>query len=282
VLVAGAIGVVATTKAYIHHERLPLIDTARKDSTGQGRSVPVDFYVRWDKEMRAENGMIDKLPVVIISHGNTVPNTRYSFAAKSLALRGYLVLSIQHDLETDPKLPTIKGELFVGREASYKRSSANIDFVLDTFKRERPFAEYENLTLLGHSQGGDVSVYYAYYHPDTVGRVVTFDNLRVSLNLLQPDLVDVLSVRGNNIDFVPDPGVVPKGDCTKGNPRICESKSHHTTLTDDGSEEVQTRVTGFVSLFLDAKPHRRLSAAEIRKNFPATGDDFRPPPAAPY
>lgn len=42
-----------------------------------------------------------ELPVAILNHGNTVKLTEYSFLANALAARGYMVVSIQHDLETD-------------------------------------------------------------------------------------------------------------------------------------------------------------------------------------
>jgi hypothetical protein len=48
--------------------------------------------VRRDYEMRANNGLW-KLPVAMISNGNTVKNTEYSFLANILAARGYLLAS---------------------------------------------------------------------------------------------------------------------------------------------------------------------------------------------
>ncbi len=90
-------GLVATTKLAIRHERLALFDGARN------RSVPVDLYVRRDKEMEAMAGL-EKLPVAILSQGHTVRSNEYSFVADVLAARGYLVASIQHDLPTDPPL----------------------------------------------------------------------------------------------------------------------------------------------------------------------------------
>lgn len=54
-------------------------------------------------------------------------NTEYSNA---LATKGYLVLSIQHDLPTDAPLVTVEGALYAGRLPIYERGEANIDFVL--------------------------------------------------------------------------------------------------------------------------------------------------------
>ena len=85
----------AVSKWGIRHETLNLYDNARQ------RAVPVDLAVRWDYQMKAKDGFW-KLPVAIISNGNTVRNTEYSFLANVFAARGYLVASIQQDLPTDP------------------------------------------------------------------------------------------------------------------------------------------------------------------------------------
>ena len=50
---------------------------------------------------KPDNGF-NKFPIAIISNGNTVKNTEYSFLANVLAAQGYLVASIQQDLPTDP------------------------------------------------------------------------------------------------------------------------------------------------------------------------------------
>src|SRR5215475_6414146 len=143
---------VAVSKWAIRHATLNLFDTTRQ------RPVAVDLAVRRDYEIKANNGLW-KLPIAIISNGNTVRNTEYSFLANVLAARGYLVASIQQDLPTDPPLVTKVGLPYVGRETVYERSEANILFVLSQLKRLQPNADYDHLTLVGYSNGGDVSMY---------------------------------------------------------------------------------------------------------------------------
>ena len=103
----------AISKWGIRHETLDLFDAARQ------RPVAVDLAVRRDYAMKADDGFW-KLPVAIISNGNTVKNTEYSFLANALAARGYLVASIQQDLPTDPPLMTKPGEPYVGRRGVYE------------------------------------------------------------------------------------------------------------------------------------------------------------------
>ena len=97
------------SKWAIRHETLTFYDASRDN-----RPVAVDIAVRRDKELQANAGMI-KLPVAVFNHGNTVKNTEYSFLANVMAARGYEVVSIQHDLPTDPPMVTKVGELYVGR-----------------------------------------------------------------------------------------------------------------------------------------------------------------------
>jgi hypothetical protein len=151
------------SKWAIRHETLNLFDTTRQ------RPVAVDLAVRRDYEMKANNGLW-KLPVAIISNGNTVKNTEYSFLANVLASRGYLVASIQQDLPSDPPLVTEVGLPYVGRRGVYLRCEANIVFVLGELQKFQPNADYSHLTLVGHSNGGDVSMYVAKQHPELVSR----------------------------------------------------------------------------------------------------------------
>jgi hypothetical protein len=115
-----AVGVVATaayftvSKWAIHHKSVTFYDASRDN-----RPVAIDIAVRRDKEMQANAGMI-RLPVAILNHGNTVKNTEYSFLANVMAARGYEMVSIQHDLPTDPPMVTKVGELYVGRLAQIR------------------------------------------------------------------------------------------------------------------------------------------------------------------
>src|SRR6516162_9517939 len=184
----------------IRHETLNLFDAARQ------RPVAVDVAVRRDYEMKADNGLW-KLPIAIISNGNTVKNTEYSFLANVLAARGYLVASIQQDLPSDPPLMTKIGMPYVGRRGIYIRCEANILFVLGKLQKLQPNAIYDHLTLVGHSNGGDVSMYVAKQHPELVSKVITLDNLRVPFVL--SNKLKILSFRSKDPNFKTDPGVLP-------------------------------------------------------------------------
>jgi predicted dienelactone hydrolase len=147
----GTVAYFTASKWAIRHETLAFNDPARDN-----RPVAVDIAVRRDKELQANAGMI-MLPVAILNHVNTVKFTEYSFLANVFAARGYLAVSIQHDLPTDAPMLTKVGELYVGRLPQYQRGIANIRFAVDELKKVEPNADYDRLTMVGHSNGGDIS-----------------------------------------------------------------------------------------------------------------------------
>ena len=233
---------IAVSKWAIRHETLELFDTAR------ARPVSVDLAVRRDYEMKADAGLW-KLPVAIISNGNTVKNTEYSFLANVLAARGYLVASIQQDLPTDPPLVTKVGLPYVGRQEVYERGEANILFVLGQLKTLQPNADYHHLTLVGHSNGGDVAMFCAKQHPELVSKIITLDNLRVPFVL--NDKVKILSFRSTDPNFKTDPGVLPNPQQANADSiDIVKTKFQHTDMSDRGPDSVKETIQATLDQFL--------------------------------
>lgn len=228
----------------IHHTTIEMADILRGD-----RDVAVEVSVRRDREIQSIAEMID-LPVVILSHGNTVKHTEYSFLTNTFAARGYLVVSIQHDLSTDDPMVTKAGEEYVGRRSQYNRGIANILFTIDRLKQLYPNADYHHLTLVGHSNGGDISMYFAKLHPDLVKKVVTLDNLRVPF--VTDGRVKILSFRSKDPQFKPDPGVVPDDEtCAKAGIQVVKTEFQHNELSDRGSDQVKGFIEGAVHDFLN-------------------------------
>src|SRR5216684_1248565 len=232
----------AASKWAIRHDTLNLLDVARQ------RPVAVDLAVRRDYEMKANAGYW-KLPVAIISNGNTVGNTEYSFLANVLAARGYLVASVQQDLPTDPPLMTKVGLPYVGRQAVYERGEANILFVLEQLKKLQPNADYGHLTLVGHSNGGDISMFCAKRHPELVSKVITLDNLRVPFVL--DHKLKILSFRSKDPNFKTDPGVLPTVQQAKADGiDIVNTKFQHTDMSDRGPDAVKETIQATLDEFL--------------------------------
>jgi pimeloyl-ACP methyl ester carboxylesterase len=106
------------------------------------------------------------------------------------------------------------------------------------------------LTLIGHSNGGDISMYFAKLHPEMVKKVVTLDNLRVPF--LTDGKVKILSFRSKDPVFKPDPGVVPDDEtCAKAGITVVQTEFQHNWLSDRGPDHVKDSIQAKVQSFLD-------------------------------
>lgn len=228
------------TKFDIYHETLSL-----KDS-GRGRDVPVELSLSRRALIKAKLGF-GKPPVAIVNHGYTVKNSEYTFLANVLASQGYMVASIQHDLPGDAPLSQT-GFPFVGRMPMYERGMANIDFAVDEIQKRYPSLDYSKLTMLGHSNGGDISMFYAGHHPEKVQKIVTLDNLRVPF--LMQGKFPILSFRSN--DWKPDSGVVPADEiCAEHGIQLVHTNAQHVDMSDRGPEKVKEAIKNALSKFLN-------------------------------
>jgi hypothetical protein len=256
----------AVSKWAIRHQTLNLFDATRQ------RPVSVDLAVRRDYEVKADTGFW-KLPVAIISNGNTVKNTEYSFLANVLAARGYLVASIQQDLPSDPPLMTKIGMPYVGRREVYLRGEANILFVAGELQKLQPNADYNHLTLVGHSNGGDISMYCAKQHPELVSRVITLDNLRVPFVLSEK--LKILSFRSKDPNFKTDPGVLPTAEQAKvGSIDIVNTGAQHTDLSDRGPDSVKEKIQSTLDQFLGEPASSDLAPADTAQPMIANPGDY--------
>jgi alpha/beta hydrolase fold len=274
----GALVTVAffsASKWAIRHETITFYDATRDN-----RPVAVDIAIRRDKEMQANAGMIT-LPVAVLNHGNTVKFTEYSFLANVFAARGYLAISIQHDLPSDPPMVTKVGELYVGRLPQIQRGIANIRFAVDEMKKVQSNADYDHLTVVGHSMGGDITMYFAKMHPEMVKKVVTLDNLRVPF--LTDGRFKILSFRSKDPQFKPDPGVVPAEEvCEKAGITVVNTGFQHNDMRDTGPDRAKESIQGMLDKFLDdesplrpvetAKPPIMTDAGPVAPYAPVTAN----------
>jgi hypothetical protein len=268
-VVLAAVGYFTASKWAIRHETLTFYDPSRGN-----RPVEVDIAVRRDREMQANAGMV-VLPVAILNHGNTVKFTEYSFLANVFATRGYMAISIQHDLPTDAPMVTKVGELYVGRQPQYLRGIANIKFAVAEMHKVQPNADYDRLTMVGHSNGGDISMYFAKLYPDQIRKVVTLDNLRVPF--LTDGRFKILSFRSKDPQFKTDPGVIPPEEVReKSGIQVVETGFQHNDMRDTGPDAAKATIQGMLEKFLDDDSALR---PVINKTSPLMTDAG---PVAPY
>lgn len=170
------------------------------DST-RDRRIPIAIR-------RAAPGAEQKHRVVLISHGynENIPGTYLFFSgiAQGLSDAGFHVVSVQHELPTDELLP-LKGDLRTVRRPNWERGVKNLRCVREALKTLEPTWDLDRVDLVGHSNGGDISMLYATLHPAEVRTAISLDNRRMPL-----PRVSVPRIATLRADDVPaDDGVLP-------------------------------------------------------------------------
>lgn len=234
------IGVTFDSSPVITTNHINLYDKNRK------RLIPVNTYVSNESQGKAKAGIL-KLPVVILNHGYTVLNTEYSFLANALAANGYFVVSIQHDLKSDP--PSAQtGNVFDRRKPLWERGSANILYVIKELNHINAHLNLSKVTLIGHSNGGDIAMLFASNHPQLVEKIISLDSLRMPFP--RTGQIPILSLRGN--DTKADEGVLPPEALLKqlAITIILLPEAKHIDLCDRGSSLIKQQINDLILKFL--------------------------------
>ena len=185
-------------------------------------------------------------PVAFVSPGYGLPHTDYSFIANALAKSGYLVVAIQHDLPTDSALSKT-GNLLANRMPAWQRGAGNIRFVQNSLSRSYAGYDWRHLTLIGHSNGGDISALALHESPAFATTLVTLDNRRYPLP--RERSTSVLSIRGS--DFEADAGVLPTAqERNAGTCIITIPGSRHNDMNDHGPIQLQSQISTLIFQFL--------------------------------
>ena len=211
---------------------------------GRQRPVPVAVY--------QPETVTGKVKVIIFSHGygqndgNSFKS--YSFLTRSLADKGYCVISIQHELPQDPPL-SMEGDFMKTRMPHWENGVANILFIIQEFKKLRPGLDWNNLALMGHSNGGDMSMLFASKYPEMITKAISLDHRRMIIpRIAKPR---ILTLRG--CDYEADKNVIPTLDEQRkyhiGVIPLAGVK--HGDMDDKGSREQHERMLNPICDFLE-------------------------------
>ena len=212
----------------------------------RNRKIPVLFYFPKSK------AKIQGMKPVIISHGYSYNNpgayAEYASIAKNLAANGYFVASIEHDLPTDDLVP-LEGKPQIVRRPAWEKGSKNIFFVIGELKKQYPELDFKKLTLIGHSNGGDMSALFAHQHPEMAAKVITLDNRRMELpRTANPK---IYSLRSS--DQPADEGVLPTAEEQKkfGITIVKLQNTIHNDMGDRGTSEQKNEINRYIIDFLN-------------------------------
>lgn len=203
------------------------------------RSIHV---VHYSKNIAHHNN----LPVVILSHGHKMKIWEYSFIATRLANLGYDIFSIENKIAGDPMLPKTGDMRELGKPFRVQ-GAANIDLVLTELKKTMPNLNFNKLILIGHSNGADISIYYASKNPTIISSVISLDGLRMPFPT--DGSFPILAIGSN--DMKADQGVIPNANqLEKLKIALVSIDAKHVELFDRGPKSVQYTVITAITQFL--------------------------------
>jgi pimeloyl-ACP methyl ester carboxylesterase len=185
--------------------------------------------------------------VVIFGTGYLATPSDYSFLLEALAQVGYFVVALQHDLPSDARMPNT-GNVSKDRAPYWEQGATSIQFVAHELSGRLTSLDWSSLTLVGHSNGGDIAALYASKYREGVRELITLDNRRVPLT--SAATVRVLSLRSS--DQPADPGVLPANEHTR-NRAVCIVKmrtTRHDDMNNAGSPESKKSITEVMTRFL--------------------------------
>ena len=222
-----------------------LIDTMNLYDHVRQRKIPIAIY----QNKATQNNNIQK--VIILSHGYGQNKggdyLQYDYLTSFLASKGYFVVSVQHELKSDSLLP-LNGKPQILRRPFWDRGADNILFVINELKRNYPGLKIDQITLIGHSNGGDMTALFPQKYPNIVDKIITLDNRRMALPRTKHP--KIFSLRSS--DQPADEGVLPTEKEIKKF-GITIIKSHnitHNEMDDSGNNAQRKEIQKYVLMFL--------------------------------
>ncbi|WP_289169622.1 alpha/beta hydrolase [uncultured Pseudoalteromonas sp.] len=189
-----------------------------------------------------------KCPVAFVNAGYGISHNDYTFASKLFNAQGYLSIAVAHELKTDPALNRIQPYLTTRME-NWHRGVVTLKFLVNQLSAQYPEYNFSQLTLFGHSNGGDISALYASIYPNEVSQIITLDHRRMLIP--RNKNIRVLTLRGS--DYPADANVLLNETELKNFPvsQVMIEKSRHNDMHDGGPKWLVQRMSKEVGAFLD-------------------------------
>jgi pimeloyl-ACP methyl ester carboxylesterase len=196
-------------------------------------------------------GELKGRPIVIFSHGygENHPDSylAYAYLCEALSAAGTFVVSIQHELPADDLL-NFNGPARVARMPNWERGALNIQFAVEELKRQYPQLDHGRVTLIGHSNGGDMSVLCSHQQPDKLWKVITLDHRRMPI--LRASKPRTYTLRSS--DQPADPEVLPTTEeaAQFGTRVVYLADTPHNNMDEDADPRQRAEIIALVSSFL--------------------------------
>lgn len=216
------------------------------------RHIPLKVYHPVDGDLCTID---DKCQVAFVSAGYGMSHLDYQFLVSTLSQQNFLTVAVGHELPGDPPLAR-KGKYLITRAENWDRGVKTLEFLVRQLSQQYPAFDFSLLTLVGHSNGGDISAWMARSNPEIIRSVVTLDHRRVPLP--RSAHISVLSVRAT--DFPADPDVLfTSAELREFSGCIVEiPDSKHNDMSDYGPELLRMTIQRLLSAFLEGQDCQRI------------------------
>lgn len=214
------------------------------NDTQRQRAIPVQISFPTDTSICTVKSQCE---VAFLSSGYGVAYDKYSYITETLNKAGYLVVAIQHELPGDPAL-AVTGHLYTERTENWQRGAATLKFIRAKLQPELSDYDFNKLTLVGHSNGGDISSWLLNEEVDFAQALITLDHRRVPLP--RSGSPAVLSIRAS--DFPADPGVIyTEQEMATFNVCIVPvANAKHNDMTDFGPDWLKAAISNTLLSFI--------------------------------
>lgn len=209
----------------------------------RNRHIPVEItFPAAVKQCTADN----KCPVVFLSAGYGISYLDYSFLSKQLNQLGFLVVSIAHELPGDPHLST-SGNLYETRSENWRRGAKTLDHLQNILSERFISYDFDNLLLVGHSNGGDISAWLGNEAKTYIKTIITLDHRRVPL---PRNRIKVLSIRAS--DYPADKNVLPTETEQQSHSScvVTIPKAKHNDIADFGPLWLKEKINSLINGYL--------------------------------
>ncbi|MBE0378621.1 hypothetical protein PPRY_a4074 [Pseudoalteromonas prydzensis ACAM 620] len=185
--------------------------------------------------------------MAFVNAGYGIAHTDYQFAVDVFTAKGYLSIAVAHELKNDPALNS-NPPYMATRIENWHRGVVTLKFLVEQLSAKYPAYDFSQLTLFGHSNGGDISALYAAIYPKQVSQIITLDHRRMLLP--RNDTIRVLTLRGS--DYPADHQVLLNEDELAQYPvtQISIENSRHNDMYDGGPKWLVDRMSKEIKAFV--------------------------------
>ncbi|MBE0361923.1 hypothetical protein PULV_a4164 [Pseudoalteromonas ulvae UL12] len=221
------------------------------------RDIPVTLYFPTGKMCQVSS----PCKVAIFGAGYGIPSTDYSFLAQTVNSHNMLMVAITHELPTDPPLSR-EQPFLTTRMENWQRGADTTLFVRKKLTAQYPEFNFDALTLMGHSNGGDIAALLASQQHSFIETVITYDHRRVPLPRTKN--IQILSVRAS--DYPADDNVLPSkteqqqfGSCV-----VTIADARHNDMADHGPKWLTKAMSQLTAGFLNKQSCQTLTRNSLR------------------